>query len=832
MNLRTTYILFGAVVVVLVAFVLVLTFGTRGDSEDYLFAEFHDKSAKSEELAKIKQEVDKVEIERLSPSGETLVFEKEGTTWALTKPYRAKIDSGLIDRLVGSLVDVRLEKKAPPTSLSQAGLDSPSAAISLRRGGKDYRVNLGGLTLGSSGNVYVATGDKPKEPLAIRRSSIEEIFKTGKESEAAGTAGEALKSITDYRQRSLLADGSPIAWEGIEKITLKDGGKEIELKKDAGTNWQFLKPDNFGPADPEGDPAGAAVDNIAGVKPLLTRISGLQLPSDAADILEGNEDFAKFGVDDKAATRFEFGKKAGGSDVLLIGNKADDKGEKVYVRVNGERCIVKLEAKALEPIRKLIADPKMMRDRTLTQLPAFGIDAVDIKIGSDKPFELRKVGRPVPQWRVFEGGETFETANAFAVQQLIDAITQRRTIRDFPDSAPGDKSYGLDPPALEISLWQDGIIKDDKRDENLPFFASVIAFHKIKRPTLKGEPSLRLKLGRKEMDKVFVRRQVGIASNLLTLPAALSLLASRPVADYIDVTLPSFNYSNAVKISFNRGAVKYEIEKDKGDPNSAVWKILQPPDLAGRTGDAEKLAQIVGNLQTLHADKLVSRQPSDADLQRFGLKPPKVDIAVAIKDEKDPKVYQLGNETEDKLHYYAKVGGSDRVVQVPKDRFNALLNDEVSDPTIWRIDANKITGIKISGWKKLTGGALLTLDLVRKSATEWSVKDQADYVVDAARAEAFAASLNLVRTDHFVKAKGGPDPAHALDPQTDALTISVSVDGEKDPFILTLGNEEKRNNTNYYFASCNRLPGMVFLVFKDRFAELRDKGRGHFQKPK
>src|SRR5262249_42953167 len=232
-----------------------------------------------------------------------------------------------------------------------------------------------------------------------------------------------------------------------------------------------LKPSDFGPADPEGEPVGPVQDNIAGVKPLLTRLTGLQLPTEAADVLEGEQDFAKYGVESgKESLRVELARKAGPNETLYIGGKADEKGDKVYARLDGERLVVKLPASALEPIRKLIATPKAMRDRTLTQLAAFSVDAIDIKIGSDKAFELRKVGLP-PQWRIFERGETFENANAAAVQQLLDALTQRRTIRDFPDSAPGDKALGLDPPAVEISLWQDGIIKPETKD--LPFFASI-----------------------------------------------------------------------------------------------------------------------------------------------------------------------------------------------------------------------------------------------------------------------------------------------------------------------------------------------------------------------
>ena len=55
MNLRSTYILFAAVVVVLIVFVVVLTFGPRSDAEDYLFPELHNKGKNENrpELTKI-----------------------------------------------------------------------------------------------------------------------------------------------------------------------------------------------------------------------------------------------------------------------------------------------------------------------------------------------------------------------------------------------------------------------------------------------------------------------------------------------------------------------------------------------------------------------------------------------------------------------------------------------------------------------------------------------------------------------------------------------------------------------------------------------------------
>ena len=831
MNLRTTYFLFAAVLVVLVVFVLVLSLGPRGDADDYLFASLRPEKAKSDEIADLKKTIQRVEIERNQPSGDTLAFEKEGTTWVLAKPYRAKIESAAIERVVGALIDARLEKKLPPVSLADAGLDSPSAAITLVKDGKPHRVALGNMTIGSGGRVYAVSADKPKKPIAFRRASIDEILIASAEN--AGTAGEALKPISDYRPRNFLADGSPIPWDTVQKVTLKEGVKELVLQKDPAGGWHFLKPGDYGAADPEGDPSGPSADNIAGVKPLLSRVASLAMPA-AADILEGEDNFAKYGVaEGKESLRIEFGRTSGSGEALLIGAKADDKGEKVYARLNGERCVVKLDAKALEPIRKVIAAPNALRDRTLTALPPSEIDAIDIKMSGAKPIELRRLDA---QWRIFEGGDASELANSVVVQQLIGVLTQRRNIVDFPDSAAGDKVRGLDPPAVEIALWRDGVIKEEKKEEKKEDKPAQPKEEKkpepVKRPSLKGEASLRLKFGSKEKGNVFVRRQVGVGSDLLTLQEAVSATATRPLVDYLDLTLPSFNPANVTKITFNRGPVKYEIEKDRGDPNSGVWKILKPADLAVRASDTEKINRIVFSLMGLQAVKLVSRKAADAELQRFGLKPPKTEAVVTIKDEKEPHVYQLGNETDDKLHYYAKLTGSDRIIQVAKAALSELTDAGLSDPNIWRLDPQKVLGIKFSGWKNLPGAKVQLLDLVRKSPTEWTSKDQPALVVDVAKAEAFAASLNIVRADHFIKLTGGPDPTHQLDIQAGALTLEVSIAGEKESFTLTIGAEIKREKTDYYYAISNRVPGAVFLVFKERFAELRSKGPNYLQKAK
>src|SRR5262249_22306803 len=147
----------------------------------------------------------------------------------------------------------------------------------------------------------------------------------------------------------------------VQRIVLSDGKKDIVLQKDQSGGWNFQKPDNFGAADLEGDPSGPAFDNIAGVKPLLTRLAGLRLPP-KDDLIEGAGNLADYDLTpEKATMRVEFSLGTGGTETLLIGKNADATGSKVYATLAHERFVAKLDAKALEPIKKVIDDPKALR---------------------------------------------------------------------------------------------------------------------------------------------------------------------------------------------------------------------------------------------------------------------------------------------------------------------------------------------------------------------------------------------------------------------------------------------------------------------------------------
>src|SRR5436190_4667216 len=116
MNFRTTYLLFGAVALLLVVFLLVLAFGPSGDADEYVLKSVRESIGKSTDKQKdAVKAITRLEIERLSPPGETLVFTRAGDTWKLEKPYEARIDGRVIEDVVARLVEARIDRKADIT---------------------------------------------------------------------------------------------------------------------------------------------------------------------------------------------------------------------------------------------------------------------------------------------------------------------------------------------------------------------------------------------------------------------------------------------------------------------------------------------------------------------------------------------------------------------------------------------------------------------------------------------------------------------------------------------------------------------------------------------
>jgi hypothetical protein len=847
MNFKTTYILFGIFAAVLVVFGVTQLLGLQSskDKSVYALPTLHDKKKPIRS-----DDIGTVEIARTRPTEEKLVFYRTDQGWKLREPS-VRVDGYAVDRVIQQVIDAKKDEKADVTeNLKQFGLDAPRTVVTLiqKGGDREWKLNLGdeSVTGGSSDKVlYVTSSDRPQQPMAVRRSDLDNLF----------------KKLNDFRSKHLLAENS----FDIVSAKLQEPKHDLlDLEKSSDGKWRMDKP-AFGEADFEGETpaaAGGTEQKISGVRDLLQAIVDVRIELDddfgatnatEADLadkdLEKGKERLRIEVKRQPSSFGSEEKKPAIEDALLIGKKADDKGEKLYARLENEKNIVKVPAKKVEAILKVVQNPSVLRNRDITQIDTAKVDAIDLRPNERELVKLRKTGQPA-EWKLFESGKPQE-AESSAIQGLLSALTVKRQVKDFPEASKSDADLGLDKPSAVISVWMEGIkieekkddkakdekkdekkddkAKDEKKEEKKDDKAKDEKKEEVKKevkkdqgaePSLKDEkPTVKLVFGKKDKDVVYLRREAGNEVTRLAVPATLLDKVTEGRIAYVSRKLPNFGFNTEVsKILLVRDGQTHEIDKSSGDKSPVVWKLKQPKELSDRTADSGKVDRLLSDLRDLQAAKLITEKASDSELERYGLKSPaiRVTVTTAKPDQKtEDYLYLFGKETDDKVNVYAKQGSRDVVFLVAKSALEPLQGDW-QDPIVFHLEVPKVKGLKLIGWQDVVGSPFV-LDLERKSAQDWVVKSPPDFKLNVPQAEGLLAGLSEVRAVRFL-GKGVPKLEQKLGLQEGALEIVLTLEGEKDPTTLTIGGPS--DNTGFY-ARSNKIPDEIFIVPKGNFEQIK-----------
>lgn len=837
MNFRTTYILFAVLFAFLGIMLLTQLFGTRTkEQQEFALPSVHDivKPVKSDDI-------ETVEIQRFRPKEETLRFYKDSNgTWRCKDP-EVRLVTGLVRQVIDQVMGARKDEEADLTSdLKKFGLDHPTAKVTLisAGGAKEWWLNIGDQSPGdTSAIVYITSSDEPKTPMAIRKTDLGSIFKT----------------LTEFRAKDLLAENT----FDISEVKVQAGSKPpVDLEKAADGKWRFKQP-AFGEAETDAEPATPGTPptpgHIGAVNDLLNAVSSLRVDNDPDFDTAGAKDaeLAQKGLtkDKPELMRIEVKKQSMGgfnqetkpptTDALLIGKKVDDKGEKYYARLESDSNIVKIPATKVTGLLKLAEDPTPLRSRDLVTADTARVDAIDVQPAGHGQLEFRKTGMP-GQWKLYEGGKP-QDVDMVAVQGLLTSLTAKRVVKDFPATAKTDAELGFDKPTAVVSLWTDGVKKEDKPAEEAKKEEPKDAAKKdepkkdgdkkepekdakkpeSQQPALKDpKPTIKLTFGKRDKDLVYVKREEGSDVARMAVPGSVLDRASEGKLAYFDKRFPAKQYSeDAVKVVLTRDGTTFEMDRTRNDKEMTPWKLLLPKDLAGRTVENLKIQRILNTFAHLVASKLVADKLTDNDLERFGLKNPSAKLAITTEHDKktEDTTYLLGKETDDKEGVYAKLANQDLVFVIPKSMAESLKGD-LQDPVILTFDAAKVKGMKLTGWQDLVGSPV-TLQLERKSATDWVAKAPADYKLDPGLAESFLGSLNGLRAIAFVGTKTGAKPEHKFDLKDGGLEIVLTIEGEAQPTTLQVGAKTAEG----WFTMCSKLPGDVFLTPLDKFEKIKSR---------
>src|SRR5208282_402404 len=188
MSFKTTYILFGVLALLIGLVGVLMWMGPAPETDStYVLPSMHGRTDPVSA-----GDIDQVRIDRARPRAETVVFARDSDKqgWHITEPHEYRADHLVVDQLIRQIVGAQKEDKRDVTSnLKQWDLEPPAATFTLKKGDREWKLFLGGESAGgSSGVLYVASSDRPKEPMAVKQAQLDTL----------------LKSLNDYRSKELL----------------------------------------------------------------------------------------------------------------------------------------------------------------------------------------------------------------------------------------------------------------------------------------------------------------------------------------------------------------------------------------------------------------------------------------------------------------------------------------------------------------------------------------------------------------------------------------------------------------------------------------------------
>lgn len=806
MNVRTTYILLGAVFAGLVGLgIYVLTADpepVNPAAEGYLLRPFKAANVTAEKVTT-------VEIEYPGRTPEAVTFVREGNGWKMTVPGAGRADADAVEGVVNALLNAKTDKTADITpNLANHGLETPGVKVTLKAGSLSASVALGDVLLGGDrAVVYVTTDDRPGKAQAVKRSDVQVLFKG--EVTKAGPAADYVKGLSDFRPLRLLGDGLVDAANQVRSFRLIDGKDEMAIFRTPENVWKFRLPADFGDATADGDGEMPGVkDNkvtITSVRQLLNEIMNIR-PGKADQLIEKPGDLSKYGLDPAKSKpiQIDFVRDDGVQETMFVGDVVKvENTDRYYARHQGDNLVAEVNASAVRAVREAMKAKRLLRDRTVAKLIVPRVDAIDVSANGET-FELRLVAG---NWRVFDAEGNGRPAKRFMVEELIGTLTKRQLATGFPNADIPEDRRGFAKPAVELKVWEAGVVPDPKLDP-------------AAKPKVTAKPTAVFRFGNKDVgDVVFLRRLLGEATADFYVPLTALSTAEHPRLDYIDAAYKSFDVDPVTKFSFTAGKDVVDLERpDDGKPAAqAAWKVTAPESLKGRPVDPNKVVELLMALAITRPVKVAADRPKDDVLNRLQVAPaaPRARATVTHKTL-GALVYDFGADAgTDKKNVYLKTGPENIVYEVERRVFDKLQAADIQDTVIHRVEAVKVKAVKVSGWQA-TVGERKTLEFERKDG-KWALKGGA-FEIDPKKVDQLLADLSAPQSEKVVVVKTGPKPEHNLDPAKNALDVELDVDGVGKVTVQISPPDAMLK----VFLTSSLAHGDVFQM-ADKFAWLREK---------
>ena len=381
------------------------------------------------------------EISVASAGGETIRLVKEASGWKVAAPFAAPADTSAVESMLTSLEkleadEVVVEKVANP---AEYGLDNPSRTITAVVEGAPaaLRVEFGSKSPDGS-SVYARGSGSPRIYLVPQ-----------------WVEGGFDKKPFDLRDRDLLH----VKRDDVRSLEISGPEGSYALARTDAGEWAFTKP-------------AATRAGRWSVDGLLGTVENLRMESIAA---EAPTDLKPFGLD-KPARTVGLVLKDGSTRALEIGTAAPDptatpspspspakRGErpeppkptKYYARQAGTGLVAVVPATLADDLAKGMGE---LRAKRLLEVATYETEGFETLAGGTKKVYAKsttkdKDGFDKTQWK-----RTAPDAKDLETTKVEDALFKMGgvEVQEFVDQPHSPATYGLDAPALKVTVKAKG----------------------------------------------------------------------------------------------------------------------------------------------------------------------------------------------------------------------------------------------------------------------------------------------------------------------------------------------------------------------------------------
>ena len=391
------------------------------------------KASKAGEDAPKREKVftglDKTKVKSLSlkkPGGEMIHVEKTGEDWALVSPLEAAADEAAISTILDALQNLETEDvvKENETDFKAFGLTEPKVSVSVVAEGaaKPFEIELGDSVPAS----YGLFARVPGNPRVFTVSSTLE--------------NTLVKSAFDLRDRSLLG----VRKDDIQWLEAADKGKTFRLARgsEGADEWRIEKPLTT-------RAARWSVDSFLGL------IENLRMESIVTESATP-KDLSSYGLG-AAARRVLIGLPGDRVTTLELGKKTE--GAKYYARESTSKIVATVSTALVDDLDKGLKNLRAPRllDVAAYEVAGFDITAKGVTRSFTKSTTKDKDGIETSVWKSATPGKDAGPDKGSDALFAIGGLEASEFV-DAPKALP---FYGLDAPALKVTLRFEGGKKED-----------------------------------------------------------------------------------------------------------------------------------------------------------------------------------------------------------------------------------------------------------------------------------------------------------------------------------------------------------------------------------